>query len=69
MRGRVLSLYAVGYFGSPAIGAPVIGWICEVAGARWGLAVGGFAAIIAALIAISTLKKDSYFKIPQEKEK
>jgi MFS family permease len=65
MRGRVISLYAVGYFGSPAIGAPIIGWICEIYGARWGLAVGGFAAIIAALIAIPTLKKDRYFRIPK----
>lgn len=62
MRGRVMSLYTVGYFGLVAVGAPVIGWICEVYGARWGLAVGGFSAILAALIAIPTLKKDYYFK-------
>lgn len=65
MRGRVLSLYAVAYFGLVAVGAPIIGWICEIAGARWGLATGGFAAILAALIAIPTLKKGRYFKIPK----
>jgi predicted MFS family arabinose efflux permease len=56
MRGRVMSLYTVAYFGTVAIGAPVVGWICQVAGARWGLAFGGFSAIIAAIIAFPTLK-------------
>ena len=66
MRGRVLALWAVGFFGSTAIGGPIIGWVCEVFGARWGLAVGGFAAIIAAILAFPTLKKDHYLKITQK---
>ena len=65
MRGRVLSLWAVGFFGSTAIGGPIIGWICQVAGVRWAFAAGGIAAIIAAIIAIPTLKKDRYFQIPK----
>lgn len=66
MRGRVLAIYAVGYFGSPAIGAPAIGWICEFFGARWGFAAGGFAAVLAAILAIPTLKKDKYLKISKK---
>jgi MFS family permease len=66
MRGRVLALWAVGFFGSSAIGGPIIGWVCEVFNPRWGMAVGGFAAIFAAIVAIPTLKKDRYFKIPQK---
>ena len=37
MRGRVLSLWAVGFFGSTAVGGPIIGWVCQYAGAKMGL--------------------------------
>ena len=43
-----MALWAVAFLGSTPIGGPVIGWIGEYAGPRWGLAVGGFAALIAA---------------------
>ena len=68
MRGRVMSLWAVGFFGSTVIGGPIIGWIGEYAGPRWSLAVGGFAAIIAAGVGISMLKKGRYIKIPKNIE-
>jgi len=48
MRGRVMALWAVAFLGSTPIGGPIIGWIGEYAGPRWGLAVGGIAAIAAA---------------------
>lgn len=48
MRGRVMALWAVAFLGSTPIGGPIIGWIGEYAGPRWGLAVGGFAALFAA---------------------
>lgn len=48
MRGRVMALWSVAFLGSTPIGGPIIGWIGEHASPRWGLAVGGIAAIIAA---------------------
>lgn len=48
MRGRVMALWTVAFLGSTPIGGPLIGVIGERAGARWALAVGGFAAIVAA---------------------
>lgn len=48
MRGRVMALWTVAFLGSTPIGGPIIGWVGEYAGPRWGLAVGGFAALFAA---------------------
>jgi MFS family permease len=48
MRGRVMSLWTMAFLGSTPIGGPIIGFIGEHIGPRWGLAVGGFAALIAA---------------------
>lgn len=50
MRGRVMALWSVAFLGSTPIGGPIIGWIGEHASPRWGLAVGGIAAIIAAVL-------------------
>ncbi len=41
MRGRVMALYMMIFIGGTPFGAPLIGWIGEVAGARWTLLVGG----------------------------
>jgi MFS family permease len=49
LRGRVMALYAIVFLGSTAIGAPVIGWLAQVAGPRSGLYAGGAAALLAAL--------------------
>lgn len=48
MRGRVMAFWAVAFLGSTPIGGPIIGWIGEYIGPRWGLAAGGFAALAAA---------------------
>jgi MFS family permease len=48
MRGRVMSLYSVVFLGSTPIGAPLVGWLAEVASPRAGLALGGAAALLAA---------------------
>lgn len=56
MRGRVMSFWSVAFLGSTTIGGPVVGWFAEVAGARWGLALGGLAALFAAAIGAVTLR-------------
>jgi MFS family permease len=40
-RGRVMAWYMAIFMGGTPIGAPLIGWIGEVFGARWTLIVGG----------------------------
>ncbi len=46
MRGRVMALYMMIFIGGTPLGAPFIGWIGEVAGARWTLLVGGIATFV-----------------------
>lgn len=45
MRGRVLALQSMVFLGSTPIGGPIVGWICQEFGARYGLAVGAVAAL------------------------
>jgi MFS family permease len=47
MRGRVMSVYSITLLGSTPIGGPIVGWISQVYGARWGLAIGGIATLLA----------------------
>lgn len=56
MRGRVMSFWSIAFLGSTTIGAPIVGWFAEVAGARWGLALGGVAALVGAAIGALTLR-------------
>jgi MFS family permease len=41
VRGRVMALYVMIFLGGTPLGAPIIGWIGEVFGARWTLIGGG----------------------------
>ncbi len=41
MRGRVMALYMMIFMGGTPLGAPFIGWVGEVFGARWTLVSGG----------------------------
>jgi MFS family permease len=56
MRGRVMSFWSMAFLGSTTIGALVVGWFAETAGARWGLALGGLAALAAAALGAVTLR-------------
>lgn len=58
MRGRVMALWTMAFLGTTPIGGPIIGWIGEYIGPRWGLAVGGFAAIAAAGFGAMKFKKE-----------
>ncbi len=40
MRGRVMALYMAIFLGGTPLGSPVIGWLGDVAGARWTIGVG-----------------------------
>ncbi len=56
MRSRVIALYTVAFIGSTPVGGPLIGWVAQTFGARWGLAVGGTAAVIASALAWRSLR-------------
>ena len=50
MRGRVMSVYMITLLGSTPIGGPIVGWVSQQFGPRWGLAIGGIATIGAVLV-------------------
>jgi len=52
MRGRVMSLWAVTFMGSTPVGGPIIGLVSQQTNPRWGLAIGGIAALVAAVFAV-----------------
>ena len=41
MRGRVMGIYMLVFVGGTPFGAPLVGWISQELGARWGLIAGG----------------------------
>lgn len=58
LRGRVMALYGIVFLGSTPIGAPLLGFVCERAGARAGLGLGAVAAILAGLAALALAARD-----------
>lgn len=57
MRGRVMSLWSVAFLGSTPLGGPLVGFIGGQFGARYGMGVGGLAALLAALYGWSRLRE------------
>jgi len=59
MRGRVLALQAIVFLGSTPIGGPIVGVISERYGARYSLALGAVATILAGLFgALAVRRRD-----------
>ena len=57
MRGRILALQALVFLGSTPIGGPILGFISQRYGSRYGLAVGGLAGLGAALYGVLAARK------------
>ena len=57
MRGRVMALYMVVFFGGSPLGAPVVGVVGESLGARWTLLFGGAVSLLAPLAAAAHLAR------------
>src|SRR5690606_2503534 len=53
LRGRVLALYMAVVMGSTPIGAPIAGWITDIAGPRAAIVVGGVAGLVAMAIGLA----------------
>lgn len=67
MRGRVMSLWSMAIFGSTVVGGPLIGLTGQYVGPRWGLALGGIAAIAAAAYAARTLLQKDWLRTVSER--
>lgn len=55
MRGRVMGLYSLVFFGGTPVGAPAIGWVADLLGPRWGLLGGGLLAALGVGIATALM--------------
>jgi MFS family permease len=56
MRGRVMSLWSVAFLGSTPIGGPVVGWVGDKLGPRYGLGLGAIAALGAGLLGLALVR-------------
>lgn len=56
MRGRVMGLYMLVFFGGKPLGSYLAGWLAEVLGARAPLAFGGAVTLLAAVISAAVLR-------------
>jgi MFS family permease len=68
MRGRVMSLWAVAFLGSTPLGGPIVGWVSQHAGPRFGLMVGAVAALIASGIGIIAVRNHKSVMITKNAE-
>jgi MFS family permease len=57
MRGRVMSLWAVAFLGSTPVGGPIVGWVSEHAGPRYGLGLGAVATALAGVLSWRSLAR------------
>jgi MFS family permease len=57
MRGRVMALYFMCFMGGTPLGAPIVGWVSEVVGPRWGMIGGGIISLAAALVMLRWLPR------------
>jgi len=48
MRSRVMALWSTAFLGTTFLGAPLLGWVAETAGAPWGLGMGAIGGLTAA---------------------
>ncbi len=55
MRGRVMGVYMLVFLGGTPLGAPVIGWLSQSYGARWGLIIGGLFSLGAGALAAGAI--------------
>jgi MFS family permease len=53
MRGRVMALYMAIFAGTTPLGAPLIGWVANVAGPRWAIVIGAASGFAAAAVALA----------------
>ncbi|HEX4235198.1 MAG TPA: MFS transporter [Caldimonas sp.] len=63
MRGRVMAIFFAIILGCTPIGAPVVGWVADVFGARWAMAIGAASGFAAAAVAIRYLARHRSLRV------
>jgi len=57
MRGRVMAILLAITLGGTPVGAPIVGWVTDAFGPRWGLGIGAGGGIAAAMVGLYYLAK------------
>jgi MFS family permease len=66
MRGRVMALYMAIFAGTTPLGAPLVGWIANVAGPRWAIGVGAVSGLAAAAVALAWMIVTNHLRIHRD---
>jgi MFS family permease len=66
MRGRVMALYMAIFMGGTPLGAPLIGWIGDVAGPRWTVGIGTIAVGLTLVVVSIRLAKRENVEVTYE---
>jgi MFS family permease len=59
MRGRVLAIQAMLFLGSTPVGGPIVGWVAEEFGARYSVALGAAAALLAGAWGLAAARRNA----------
>jgi MFS family permease len=57
MHGRMMAIHGQVFLGSTPIGGPLVGWMCELWGARTGFLVAGGTALVAAALLVRSARR------------
>ena len=63
LRGRVMALYMMVLMGGTPVGAPILGWVGEVFGARWTLIGGGGLSVLGVLLCVALLARREHLHL------
>ncbi|MEW5301808.1 MAG: hypothetical protein WDW36_004644 [Sanguina aurantia] len=63
MRGRVIAIALAIAMGGTPIGAPIVGWVADTCGPRWGLVVGAASGVASALVYVRYLVRYRQLRI------
>lgn len=63
MRGRVMALYMAIFMGGTPIGAPLVGWVANAFGPRFGLGVGALSGFVAAAVGVVWLVRSQHVRL------
>ena len=63
LRGRVMGIYTLVFFGGSPVGAPVLGWVADSFGPRWGLVGGGALAAAGVLAATAVVLRRTHSRV------
>lgn len=64
MRGRVLAIQAMVFLGSTPIGGPIVGWVSETFGARYGLGLGAIATVATGCYGLFVVRREAKLPVP-----